>query len=129
MPKMKLTTKRDRWYFWRELFSYMIPMILIVGTIDIFRDFMVCPLHPENSAPCSVIWIFAVMYGILLVLVIIFAIISARMLRKIKKKIEDEFIETANKEEKAKKSTESKNKRVVKKSTKVPATKKKSSKK
>ena len=126
---MKLTTKRDRWYFWRELFSYMIPMILIVGTIDIFRNFMVCPLHPENSAPCSVIWIFAVMYGILLVLVIIFAIISARMLRKIKKKIEDEFIETANKEEKAKKSTESKNKRVVKKSTKVPATKKKSSKK
>ena len=126
---MKLTTKRDRWYFWRELFSYMIPMILIVGTIDIFRNFMVCPLHPENSAPCSVIWIFAVMYGILLVLVIIFAIISARMLRKIKKKIEDEFIETANKEEKAEKSTESKNKRVVKKSTKVPAIKKKSSKK
>ena len=48
---MKLTTKRNRWFFCRELFSYLIPMILIVGTIDVFRGFMICPLHPEWSAP------------------------------------------------------------------------------
>ena len=59
---MKLTTKRNRWYFWRELFSYMIPMILIVGTIDVFISFMKCPLHPEWSAPCSVNWIIGIMY-------------------------------------------------------------------
>ena len=59
---MKLTTKRNRWYFWRELFSYMIPMILIVGTIDVFYHFVQCPLHPEWSAPCNVNWILGAMY-------------------------------------------------------------------
>ena len=90
---MKLTTKRNRWYFWRELFSYMIPIILIVGTIDVFISFMRCPLHPEWSAPCSVNWIIGIMYWIPLILVIILAIISANKLRKIKKQIENEFLE------------------------------------
>ena len=92
---MKLTIKRDRWYFLRELFSYMIPMILIVGTIDVFRNFMICPLHPEWSAPCSVNWIFAIIYWFFLLITIILAIISASKLRKIKKQIEDEFLESA----------------------------------
>lgn len=90
---MKLTTKRNRWYFWRELFSYMIPMILIVGTIDVFHNFMRCPLHPEWSAPCSVNRIIAAMYGFFLMIVIILAIISARMLRKVKNQIEAEFLQ------------------------------------
>ena len=93
---MKLTTKRNRWYFWRELFSYMIPMILIVGTIDVFISFMRCPLHPEWSAPCSINWIIAIIYWIFLVLAIILAVISAKMLRKIKKRIEDDFLESSN---------------------------------
>ena len=90
---MKLTTKRDRWYFWRELFSYMIPMILIVGVVDVFFNFMQCSVHPEWSAPCNIIWINAIGYGIFLVITIIFEIFSARKLRKIKKKIEAEFLE------------------------------------
>ena len=90
---MKLTTKRNRWYFWRELFSYMIPMILIVGTIDVFYHFVQCPLHPEWSAPCNVNWILGAMYWVFLILVIILAIISANKLRKIKKQIENEFLE------------------------------------
>ena len=93
---MKLTTKRNRWFFCRELFSYLIPMILIVGTIDVFRNFMICPLHPEWSAPCSVNWIIAAVYGFFLIIVIILAIISARKLRKVKKKIEEEFTETVD---------------------------------
>lgn len=93
---MKLTTKRNRWFFCRELFLYLMPMILIVGTIDVFINFMRCPLHPEWSAPCSVNWILAAIYGVSLLLAIIFAIISARMLRKVKKQIENEFTETIN---------------------------------
>ena len=89
---MKLTTKRNRWYFWRELFLYLIPMLLIVGTIDFFYHFVQCPLHPENSAPCNVNWFLAVAYGSFLLITIIFAIISAKMLRKVKKQIEDEFL-------------------------------------
>jgi len=90
---MKLTTKRNRWYFWRELFSYMIPMILIVGTVDVFLHFMQCSYHSEWSAPCDVIWILAAMYWIFLLLVIILNIVSARRLEKVKKKIENEFLE------------------------------------
>ena len=90
---MKLTTKRNRWFFFRELFAYMIPMILIVGTVDVFYNFMRCPLHPEWSAPCSVNRILAAMYGIFLILVIILAIVSARKLRTVKKQIENEFLE------------------------------------
>jgi len=93
---MKLTTKRNRWFFFRELFAYMIPMILIVGTVDVFYNFMRCPLHPEWSAPCSVVWIIAGIYGIFLILTIICAIISARILRKVKKQIENEFTEAIN---------------------------------
>ena len=93
---MKLTTKRDRRYFWRELFSYMIPMILIVGTIDVFIGFMRCPLHPEWSAPCSVNWILAAIYGVFLIITIFLAIVTAKMLRKVKKQIENEFLETIN---------------------------------
>lgn len=91
---MKLTTKRNRWYFWKELFSYMIPMILIVGVVDVFFNFMQCPLHPEWSAPCNVIWINAAGYGFFLLITIILAIFSARKLRKIEKKIEAEHLET-----------------------------------
>lgn len=98
---MKLTTKRNRWYFWRELFLYMIPMTLIVWTIDVFTSFMKCPLHPEWSAPCNVNWILAAMYWIFLIIVIILAIISAKTLRKIKKKIENEFLEVTNKSKKS----------------------------
>ena len=93
---MKLTTKRNRWYFFRELFSYMIPMILIVWTIDVFYRFLQCTLHPEWSAPCSVNWIFAVIYGIFLVITIILAIVSAKKLREIKKRIENEFFDTVD---------------------------------
>ncbi len=93
---MKLTTKRNRWYFWRELFTYMVPMILIVWTIDVFASFMECPLHPEYSAPCSVNWIFAVMYGIPLTLVIILAVISNKQLKNVKKKFESEFLGVAH---------------------------------
>lgn len=100
---MKLTTKRNWRYFWRELFSYMIPMILIVGTIDVFYHFMQYPLHPEWSAPCNINWILAAIYGIFLLLTIFLEIISARTLRNIKKQIEEEFFsaidsETNNKE-------------------------------
>ena len=93
---MKLTTKRNRWFFWRELFLYMIPMILIVGTIDVFYHFVQCPLHPEWSAPCSVNRLLAAIYGVFLILTIVFAIISAKMLRIVKKQIENEFTETIN---------------------------------
>ena len=96
---MKLTTKRDRWYFWRELFSYMIPMILIVGVVDVFFNFMQCPLHPEWSAPCRVIWINAAGYGFFLIITIIFEIFSARKLKKVKKQIENEFFEATNQAE------------------------------
>ena len=95
---MKLTTKRNRWYFWRELFSYTIPMILIVGVVDVFLNFMQCPLHPEWSAPCSVNRIYATMYGIFLILVIILAIISAKKLKKVKKQIENEFFSSIKSE-------------------------------
>ena len=94
---MKLTTKRNRRYFLRELFSYMIPIILIIWTVDVFVSFMKCSLHPEWSAPCSINWIFAAIYGFFLVLVIILAIISAWKLRKVKKQIENEFLEATKK--------------------------------
>ena len=74
----------------------MIPMILIVWTVDVFYHFMQCPLHPEWSAPCGVIWILAGMYGFFLILTIICAIISNRMLKKVKRQIEDEFTESIN---------------------------------
>ena len=151
---MKLTTKRNRWYFWRELFSYMIPMILIVWTIDVFRSFMICPLHPEWSTPCSVNWILAAIYGIPLLIVIILEILSAKMLRKVKKQIEKEFLETVshnkesldekskenvkveavepkkmvvktNKQESNKKSTKKESKKVTKTSTKKESSTKK----
>lgn len=97
---MRLTTKRDRWYFWRELFSYMIPMILIVGTVDVFLSFMQCSIHPEWSAPCSINWILGAMYGIFLILAIILAIISKNRLKKIKNQIEYEFLEATQQGEK-----------------------------
>jgi len=103
---MKLTTKRNRWFFFRELFAYMIPMILIVGTVDVFLQFIQCPLHPEWSAPCNVIWILAGIYGIFLLVTIICAIISARMLRKVKKQIENEFTETVDSYVEARKADE-----------------------
>lgn len=57
---------------------------------------MECSLHPEYSAPCSVNWIFAVMYGIPLILVIILAVISNKQLKKVNKKIESEFLGVAH---------------------------------
>jgi outer membrane biosynthesis protein TonB len=74
----------------------MIPMILIVSIIDLFFNFMQCPLHPEYSAPCRIIWINAVGYGFFLVVTIIFAFFSARKFKKVKKRIENEFFEAAN---------------------------------
>lgn len=103
---MKLTTKRDFRYFWRELFTYMIPMILIAGSIDVFYNFMRCPLHPEWSAPCSLNWILAAMYEIFLLVTIILAIIAKRKLRKIKKQIENEFTESVDSYIETKKSEE-----------------------
>ena len=70
----------------------MIPMILIVGTVDVFYHFVQCPLHPEWSAPCEVNWILAIIYWFFLILSIIFAIISARKLRKVKRQIENDFL-------------------------------------
>jgi len=75
----------------------MIPMILIVWAIDVFYRLMQCSAHPEWSAPCSVIRIFAIIYGFFLILVIILAIISIKKLRTVKKQIEIEFNETINK--------------------------------
>ena len=96
---MKLTTKTNRRYFRRELFLYMIPMILIVGTVDVFYHFVQCPLHPEWSAPCEVNWILAAIYGFFLILSIIFAITSTKMLRTVKKQIENDFLEAAKQAE------------------------------
>ena len=90
---MKLTTKRDWWYFWRELFLYIVPMILIIWTVDVFFSFIQCPLHPEYSAPCNIIWINAIGYWIFFIVAVIFAIFSAKKLRKVKRKIENEFLE------------------------------------
>lgn len=74
----------------------MIPMILIVWTVDVFFNFMQCPLHPEYSAPCNIIWINAIGYWFFLIVTIIFSIFSARKLKNIKKKIENEFFEVTN---------------------------------
>jgi hypothetical protein len=74
----------------------MIPMILIVGTVDVFFAFMRCPLHPEWSAPCSVNRFLGAIYWIFLLLTIILSIISANRLKKIKKQIENEFLEVTN---------------------------------
>ena len=60
---------------------------------------MQCPLHPEWSAPCNVIWVNAAGYGFFLVITIIFAIFSARKFKKVKKKIETEFIKATNRNE------------------------------
>ena len=73
---------------------YLIPVILIVWTIDVFISFIRCPLHPEFSAPCSVNWILAVMYWIFLLISIILAVLSNKRLKEVKKKIEDEFMES-----------------------------------
>lgn len=91
---MKLTTKRDWRYFRRETFTYMIPIILIVWTINVFFTFMQCPLHPEYSAPCNIIWINAAVYWLFLIITIIFAIFSSKKLKNVKKKIEVEFLKT-----------------------------------
>ena len=111
---MKLTTKRNRWFFWRELFSYMIPMILIVWTVDVFYHFVQCPLHPEWSAPCSVNWLLAAVYGVFLLLTIIFAIISSRALRKVKKQIENEFLDATDHKEEIEQKSKLKDETVIK---------------
>lgn len=77
----------------------MIPMILIVGTIDVFYHFMQCPLHPEWSAPCNVNWILAAIYWVFLLFTIIFEIISAKSLKNVKKQIEENFLTSANSNE------------------------------
>ena len=123
---MKLTTKRNRWFFFRELFAYMIPMILIVGTVDVFYNFMRCPLHPEWSAPCSINWILAGIYGFFLILIIVCAIISARMLRNVKKQIENEFTKAidSNLDNQVKESKKAKTKKVIAKKDKKSETRK-----
>lgn len=95
---MKLTTKRNWAYFFRELFLYLIPMILIVGSVDTFFSYVQCLPHIERSMPCNGIlkikWWF---YAIILFVVIVLCIISAKRLKKLKKQIENNFIESANK--------------------------------
>ena len=61
---------------------------------------MRCPLHPEWSAPCGVNWILAAIYGFFLIIAIILAIVSAKMLRKIKKQIENDFLDATIQSEK-----------------------------
>ena len=78
----------------------MIPIVLIIWTVDTFISFMQCSSYPGNSAPCSVNWIIAIIYWFLLIIAIIFAIISSSKLRKVKKKIEEEFIEATIKNKK-----------------------------
>lgn len=78
----------------------MIPIVLIIWTVDTFISFMQCSSHPGNSAPCSVNWIIAIIYWFLLIIAIIFTIISSSKLRKVKKSIEEEFIETTIKNKK-----------------------------
>ena len=108
----------------------MIPMILIVWTVDVFVSFMRCPLHPEWSAPCNVNWILAAIYWLFLLIVIVLAIISAKMLRKVKKKIEAEFVEVVDdnrknlKEKKSKKLIAKSDKKVEKKTEKKNTRKK-----
>jgi hypothetical protein len=101
----------------------MIPMILIVGTIDVFYHFIQCPLHPERSAPCKINRILAAIYGIFLLVTIILEIISAKTLRNIKKQIEEDFFsvidsETNNKEiikkdDKKNKKSDNKDKEII----------------
>lgn len=74
----------------------MIPIILIVWTINVFFTFMQCPLHPEYSAPCNIIWINAAIYWLFLIITIVFAIFSSKKLRNVKKKIEVEFLKTTH---------------------------------
>lgn len=92
----------------------MIPMILIVWSLDVFTSFMKCPLHPEWSAPCEIIWLTAAVYWIFLILIIIFAIISSKILRKVKKQIEKEFVESVNNNEPKDGSKKSKTKLLAK---------------
>lgn len=75
---------------------YLVPMILIVWTIDIFFSFVQCPLHPEYSAPCSIIWINAIGYIIFFIIAAIFAVFSAKKLKKVKRRIEDDFLEATS---------------------------------
>jgi len=92
----------------------MIPMILIVWTVDVFYHFVQCPLHPEWSAPCSVNWLLAAVYGIFLLLTIIFAIISSRALRKVKKQIENEFLDATEHREEIEQKSKLKDETVIK---------------
>lgn len=71
---------------------------------------MICPLHPEWSAPCSVNRIYGGMYGIVLITIIILAIIASKMLRKVKKKIENEYVGNTPRCEKIKEKSEKKKK-------------------
>lgn len=122
---MKLTTKRNRAYFWRELFLYLIPMILIVWSVHTFTSFMQCQWHPEYSAPCStsflVGWVF---YGATLLITILLCILSAKRLRKIKKQIEIEFLETSGSAQKDIKTNNSHVSRITKKESKNSEAKK-----
>lgn len=72
---------------------------------------MICPLHPEWSAPCSVNRIYGGMYGIALIIIIILAIIASKMLKKVKKKIENEYVENTPHCEQIKEKSEQKKKR------------------
>ena len=78
----------------------MIPIVLIIWTVDTFISFLQCSSHPGNSAPCGVNWIIAIIYWLLLIITIVFAIISSSKLRKVKKKIEEEFIDATIKNKK-----------------------------
>lgn len=94
-------------------------MILIVGSIDTFVSYVQCLPHIEWSMPCSGIleikWWF---YAIILFIVVILWIISTKRLKKIKKQIENNFIESTTKTQIDKKDIkveESSTKKVLKK--------------
>lgn len=60
---------------------------------------MQCPLHPEWSAPCNINWILAIIYGVFLLLTIIFEIIASKSLKNVRKQIEESFLESINSNE------------------------------
>ena len=97
---MKLKTKRNRLYFRRELFLYLIPMLFIVGTVDTFSKAVKCGIHPERSIPCEYYrWLPAAVYTFCIIISIVLYVIFTKKLHKVKDQIEQAFQETVEREE------------------------------
>lgn len=97
---MKLKTKRNRLYFRRELFLYLIPMLFIVGSVDTFSKAVKCGIHPERSISCELYrWLPAAVYAFCIIISIVLYVIFARKLHKVKEQIEQEFQESVEHEE------------------------------